>query len=58
MATIYSSDIDKGHKQVKMSIAAKNSHDRTSNSFFAKSKAVMNESLKRDLASIKSIKWK
>ena len=58
MATIYSSDIDKGHKQVKMSIAAKNTHNRTSYSFFTKSKAAMSESLKRDLASIKSIKWK
>lgn len=58
MATIYSSDIDKGHKQVKMSIAAKNTHNRTSNLFFTKSKAAMSESLKRDLASIKSIKWK
>lgn len=58
MATIYSSDIDKEYKKVKMSITAKNPHNRTSNSFFAKSKAVMNESLKRDLASLKSIKWK
>lgn len=58
MATIYSSGINKSCDQVKMPLATKKDRARTINPFFAKSKDAMKETLKRDLSSIKSIKWK